>query len=495
MSAVDALAAGPVSATPPLQPIRPAARLRLLDDGQLADLRAGTLEILEEVGVHCPSAQARGIYVEHGALVDHATGLVRLPADLVVRAMAQAPRGYVMGARVPALDLVLDGSALHCATDGCGVEVVDPESRARRRSTKADVAAGARLADALPSISFYWPIVSAGDHPATAPLHELQAAYENTLKHVQTETVMGERPARYALEIARVMAGDDSRLRTRPPLSSLICTIAPLAQDGDAIEAALVFAGAGLPVGFMSMANAGSTGPASIPGTVVAADAEIVAALVLVQLAFPGAPVYHSLMPGVMNPRSGAHLATALEGEVAYAAGIELAHAWGVPTLAGVFGTDAPAPGWQAAADATLELTLAALLGAETASGLGLLDACTVFYPEQLILDSDIHDRVRLGLARLDTGRSALALDVIREVGPGGTFLAHPSTRDETRRQVRSQVSGRAGPDGTPRDPLEVARERAARLLADHHPEPLDYARRNEIERIVRAADRELGGS
>ena len=35
--------------------------------------------------------------------------------------MAQAPRGYTMGARSPALDLLLDGTALYCATDGCGM--------------------------------------------------------------------------------------------------------------------------------------------------------------------------------------------------------------------------------------------------------------------------------------------------------------------------------------------------------------------------------------
>ena len=41
--------------------------------------------------------------------------------------------------------------------------------------------------------------------------------------------------------------------RQRPPLSLLVCSIAPLAQDRDGLESALLFAEAGLPVGFMSM--------------------------------------------------------------------------------------------------------------------------------------------------------------------------------------------------------------------------------------------------
>jgi trimethylamine--corrinoid protein Co-methyltransferase len=476
--------------TPALAPIRPARHARFLDDGQLADLRAATLEILEEVGVHCPSARVRGLYAEHGALVDEAREVVRLPADLVLGAMAQAPRGYAMGARDPAFDLVLDGTAMYVATDGCGIEFLDP-AVGRRRSTAADVATAARLADAIPAVGFYWPMLSAADHPRTAPLHELLASYPNTVKHVQTETVMGARPARYAVEMARVLAGDEATLRARPPLSALICTIAPLAQDDAGMEGALVLAEAGIPVGFMSMATAGSTGPATVPGTVVAGDAEIVAALALVQLVHPGAPVFHSLMTGMMDPRTGAYLATPWENEIAYVVGVELAHAWGVPTLAGVYGTDARTPGWQAAAEAAVALTLCALAGAETGSGMGLLESCTLFTPEQLVLDADLHERVRCTLAAFDTSREALALDVTKAVGPKGHFLYERHTRDELRRRRFSPLTGKTALDGTPIDPVDAARAEAARILAEHRPAPLDDVQARELARIVATADRE----
>jgi hypothetical protein len=114
---------------------------------------------------------------------------------------------------------------------------------------------------------------------------------------VQTETVLGEKTGHYAVEMAKVIAEDEATMRERPPLSLLVCTIAPLAQDIGGMESALVFAQAGLPVGFMSMATAGSTAPATVAGTIAVADAEMVSAMVLIQMAYPGAPVYHSLMP------------------------------------------------------------------------------------------------------------------------------------------------------------------------------------------------------
>jgi trimethylamine--corrinoid protein Co-methyltransferase len=481
------------SETPALQPIRPGYHVQILVEEQLKQLQDATLEILDQVGVHCPSEKALKIYAEHGARVDFDTQIVRLSPQVVLNAMLCAPRNYVMAARLPEFDLSLDGTALYCATDGCGVETIDFETRQRRTSNKADVAAGARLADYLSSIGFYWPIVSAQDYPATAPLHEIDAAYNNTVKHVQSETVMGERSGRYAVEMAQVIAGDRESMRKRPPLSLLVCCIAPLAQDKEGMESALLFAETGLPVGFMSMANTGSTAPATIAGTIVSGDAEIVSALVLIQMAYPGAPVFHSFMPGIMHPRTGAYLGSAWEGTLLYAIAVELAHHWGVPTLAGVFGTDAQVPGWQSAGDAASSLLLLALAGAETGSGLGLVESCTLFYPEAMVLDSDIYQRVRREAAGLDTSQELLALDVIKEVGPRGQFLRHRHTRDHIRERVFSDLTSQPAPSGGIRDPLEVAREKAGWILNNYIPQPLEDEKQRELKRILEVADREIG--
>lgn len=478
--------------TPPLEPIVPAYRVKILEEQQLDTLKQAALQVLAETGVHCPSPKARAIYAEHGAVVDSTTQIVRIPPEVVLQALSHAPRHYTMGARHPDFDLYLDGDHFYCATDGCGVETIDFDTRQRRTSCKEDVARTARLSDFLSSIGFYWPMVSAQDFPALAPLHELEASLNNTLKHIQTETVMDEPTARYAVEMARVIAEDAANLRSRPPLSSLICTIAPLAQDAGGMESALVFAEAGLPVGFMSMANAGSTGPATLAGTLVAADAEIVAAMVLVQMAYPGAPVYHSMMPGIMHPRTGGYLATAWGGDLLYPLGVELAHMWGVPTLAGIFGTDAPEPGWQSAAEAAASLLLCALCGADTGAGLGLLSGCTLLYPEALLLDSDIYHRVRHQAAGLDTSPEELALDVIQAVDSRGHFLNQRHTRQHLRKRQFSMLASQPDDSGGFRDALEVARQKTCWILENHHPEPLGEARQQELQRILRSAEKDL---
>jgi len=479
-----------ISETPKLQPIVPEYHVRILEDEQLDKLQTATLEILEQVGVHCPSEKALHIYAEHGGWVDFTHQVVKLPRQVVMEAMSHAPRFYTMGARDPSFDLKLDGTAFYCATDGCGVETIDFITRQRRPSNKDDVARMAQVTDYLSAIGFYWPIVSAQDHPKTAPLHELDASFNNTVKHVQSETVMGEWTAHYAIEMADVIAGDERTRRQRPPLSLLVCSIAPLAQDRDGLESALLFAEADLPVGFMSMVNTGSTAPATIAGTLVTGDAEIISALVLIQMAHPGAPVFHSLMPGIMHPRTGDYQSSTFEGSLLYPLGAEMAHRWGVPTLAGVFGTDALVPGWQSAAEAESSLLLCAMVGAETGSGLGLVESCMLLYPEAVLLDADVYHRVRNEAAGLDTSPEALALEVIKEVGPRGHFLAHRHTRTNLRRRQFSDLTGQPRLGGGYRDPLEVAREKANWILENHHPQPLDEAQQEELTRILKAADR-----
>ena len=279
-----------------IKPIQPRFYLEVLDAEQLEAIKSATLHVLEQVGVRFPSERALRVLAEHGAQVDRESQIVRLSPELVIEAMSHAPRAYTLSGRAEGTDLLIDGAACHFGTDGCGTLTIDFETGEQRHSCKEDVAKMARVADYLSSVSFYWPMVSARDYGRLAPLHELDASFNNTAKHVQTETVMGKKPAQYAVRMAEAIAGDRARMRSRPPLSVLICTIAPLGQDPEGIEAGMVYAEAGVPVGFMAMPNMGATAPAAPGGALVVGNAEVVSAMVLTQLVAPGAPVYYSLL-------------------------------------------------------------------------------------------------------------------------------------------------------------------------------------------------------
>jgi trimethylamine--corrinoid protein Co-methyltransferase len=442
--------------------------------------------------VRFPSEKALAILADHDVQVDHKTQVAKFPRDLVMKAMSTVPRYFTMGARLAEYDLRLQEGVTYFTTDGCGVETIDFETRERRPSCKADVGRMALVSDYLSSVAFYWPMVSAQDHGRTAPLHEMDASWNNTVKHVQSETIMGEIPARYTVEMATVIAGDKEELRRRPVCSLVVCTIAPLVQDRDGIEGALVLAEAGIPVGFLAMPTLGTTAPATLAGALAMGDAEIISATVLIQLAHPGAPVFHSLMQAWADPSSGNYVSYPLDSRCRYAP-IEMAHHWGMPTLGAAYGTDARAAGvWQSAAEVSLDPFMVGLTGSEIVTGMGLAETYTLLYPEQLIMDSDLYHRARYYLMDMEVSPETLALDTINAVGPAGHFLAQKHTRKYMRNAMTRAITHQVGPDGKYREPHEVACEKLSWILKNHQPEPLEEAKQAELARILAAADREM---
>jgi trimethylamine--corrinoid protein Co-methyltransferase len=478
---------------PPVEPLRPAPTYARHTPAQLDRLKQATLDILETVGVQIQSAKALDILAEHGARVDRDAQIVTFPPDLVLAAMSGAPRRFALGARDAVCDIAVGDGGTYCTTDGCGVEIVDFGTRERRASTKADVADVSRLQDYLSSIAFWWPTLSAGDKGETAQLHELDAGWNNTVKHLQG-MVNGEREARYAVEMATVIAGGPEELRRRPVLSDLLGTISPLVVDKDAMEAALVFAEAGVPVTFVTMPTLGTTAPATRAGAYAVGAAELVAATVVLQLAHPGAPVLHSIMQSTADPRSGGFISFPQDGR-ARALSTELAHHWGVPAESAACGTDSPLPGtWQAGVEEALDLAQAAQEGSDLMPSIGLVNVYTLFYPEHLILGDDIYRRARYAVMDIDFDDESFALEAVAEVGPGGHYLGHKHTRRHMRQACVPAITHQPGPDGAFRDPVEVAREKAEWLWREYRPQPLEEDKAAELARILAAADAELRG-
>lgn len=478
-----------------IRPIRPKIRLEILDSRQLEAIKSGTLHVLDHVGVRFPSERALSVFSEHGAQVDMESQIVKLSPDMVMEAMSHAPRSYMLTGRVEGTELVLDGTNTYFGSDGCGNLTLDFESGELRQSRKEDVGRMARVVDYLSSVSFYWPMVSAQDYGRLAPLHELAASYNNTVKHVQMETVMGEKTAQYAVRMAEVIAGGRQEMRQRPPFSNLICTVAPLGQDKDGIEAAMVFAEAGIPVGFMGMPTMGSTAPATPGGALVVGNAEVVSAMVLMQLVAPGAPVFHSLLASVMDPRTADYIVSIPDKYLCNAAAVQLAHDWGVPTLAGAFGLDHAEPNtWKLGRDNVYASLMVSLTGADTVVASGLLKASTLLVPEQIIYDDEIYHINRVVAEGIDTSSDALAIDVIAEVGPRGHFLSQKHTRKHMREIWIPELSHpRKQQDGSALlDLPHRAKAKLDRILAEHQAQPLEEAVQDEIMTLLEAAKQEL---
>jgi len=471
----------------------PRLSLNVLRPEDIEKIHRSSLRVIESTGVRFPAKRALDIWRSHGAAVDDGSMVVKAPGRLIEEAIRQAPPVYTLAARNPLLDLHLDGDHVYVGTDGCGVEIVDIKTGERRRSVLQDVADIARVADGLDEIGFHWVPVSAQDcPPQSRGLHELLAIWRNSTKHVQTESIYSDAEARAAVEMAAFLAGGKEALRKRPLLSIMECTVSPLAHDKGSLEAALVGAESGLPVGFMSMASCGSSGPATLAGNLVVSNAEVLSGLALIQLAYPGAPIFYAAAQTVMDLRTGAYTGGGPEDFLFGAASNRLADFYGIPLSMGSFATGAKEPNWQAGLENALSTFMASAAMSDMLLGVGLLNGSTVWSFAQMLMDCEIFGIVAKMIEGIPVDEETLAVEAIREVGPGGTFLTHAHTKRHLRGLWLNSFLDRRPygvweekKDGAP----DWALGKARRILADHQPVPLEPRLEIELGRIIKTIE------
>ena len=453
-------------------------RFSVLSGEEEKRIHEAALCILEEVGLDVARPSLVAKLKEHG-FPTPAADRVLIPRARVEEALKGAPRRVHLGARAADKRVVLDGTRCFTATDGCGSKTLDMDTDAVRPSSLADVAASARLADGIEEYDVYWTMISAQDvEPATRVARGFLAALQNTVKPIQViDACRGEEAETLALmarqlESAGVMHG--------PPVSMLNSVVTPLRFDPDGTEAAMVFAREGLPVVCCSMPIGGVTAPATPAGTVLLAHAEVLAFLTLLQSFYPGCPLIYCPFPVLADPHTGVSNYRDPRSEWMSCASLQLGRSTGLPC----FGS-----GYLLSLVSTPDLS----------SGGGMLETTTVLSFEQLVLDAEGVRDARIGAAPQDTGPDALAVDVVRKVGPGGHFLAQRHTVNHMKSYPITRFAGssdavdeKAGSDGeSPHQRARSeARSEARRIIETHRVEPLPAELEAALLKIAEAEPR-----
>ena len=487
--------ASPVRALPLGEP-----SLRPLSPDGLARLHAASLRILEETGVAVGSATVRDRLAAAGARVDG--DRVRLPAALVEarpRPRRRAPTRWRPATRPGTCPL--DGAHGYLSVDGSAAEILDLETGERRASTEADLAAGHAPRRRAPRDRL--PVAGRGGRRPTGP-----GAAAPRAAHPAGE----QRQARPAHDgdDARSPPAAPSRWRAPSPaaptpsapgpiLSSFQVSLSPLTFDGDALEAALVYAEAGVPAGFVVMAIGCATAPATPAGVLAQSNAEVLAghddrrdartrrAHLLRRLLDDDGPAHRPHRPAAARRtcstrrRSPSSPATT-----------------GCRSSVGTFAPGAKSPDWQAGLENGLSGLVSLLAGADMLSGAGLLYAARVFALEEMVLDAEIFGLVRHLAGGITVDDATLAVDVIGEVGPGGNFLAEdhtdrPHARPLAAAPVRPRHLGGLGGRRPARRRATAPASARASLLATHVPPPLPDGMGKELDAIVAAFSREAG--
>ena len=403
-------------------------KLNILTETQLEQIHSASLSILARTGLVFNSEQALALFRSAGARV--VGQRVYLERSLVEAALATAPAQFAVHARNPANNLNLGGdTCLTMPTGGAAyARGLDGE---RRPGTLADLVNLTKLSTLSAEVHVLArKAVEAQDVPVTVRHLECwRVVLTLGDKPAVSGTVGGQLEAEDILQMLAALYGGEDAIRNRPVTICNTNANSPLLYDQPMLEGALAYVRWGQPVIMTPFVMAGVMGPATLAGALAQHNAEVLAGVVLTQLARPGAPVIYGTATSNADLRSGAPAIGSPESAVSIAACAQLARHYHLPCRGGGALTDSQLPDAQANYERMMTLMISVLSGVNLMMhGLGTLDSYLTVDYEQFIIDTELIAMLRRLVQPLDVSEETLALDTIDAVGPGGFFLDAPHT-------------------------------------------------------------------
>lgn len=471
---------------------------RPLPRSDIEAIHGASLKILGQVGLQVKSRTILEVFKSGGVDVDEEKNRVRIPEHIVKDSLSKAPRKIVVGGRTEKNDLALEHGRVHFGLGGTPTPyTLDMEKGDFRPSTSEDVINATILGDALPNISFVMSLGGASDAPhELAWLHEASLMLRNTEKPI-VYAASGAEGARYLLAMGAAVTGGFDNLARRPIVTLFSEPITPLVMP-TINEAVIEFAKARVPVAYAPGPMPGASAPITLAGEHAVCNAECLAGIVLAQLVSPGTPVLYGIHTSVLDMRTGSVCYGAPEWGLGWLIVGQLAEYYGVPTFGSGGATDSKCPDSQAGAEAFMNAYLNAMAGINLVHNCGTIAHGSSGSLEMGVICDEIISYIQRLLMEIEISDETLALDLIRRIGPGGSYMAEKHTRTHLEkgeilhpRLFNRQAIG----DWKARGQLSTqdeARLKARDILQEHKPPPLPNEILRQIDEILKQATRTM---
>jgi len=464
---------------------------KVMSESDIKAVHSSSLRVLVETGIILTHPEAREILSGAGAMIEN--DRVLLPPALVEAQVSKSTTKVSIRGRGGSVNTLGDQS-LHWHNLGGARDIYDAGSGTRSKAMLKDLQDCTRLLDALDGVTTITPFFTPQDVPGhLMSLAMYRHAIPNTTKPLQGPGVQTAQEVRFAMQMAAVIG---------PPaeiFSLSVSPVSPLNFPNDGAAAIIEIARNGVPFAPLPCPTAGTTAPFSIAGAVTQQNAEVLAAIVLAQLAHPGLQIIYCGRLAMMEPRTGLSVWGGVELGLASAATVQIGHHYGLPVNVYGFSTNSHTLDIQSGFERSLNAILPALAGADELSGIGEMEAGVMGSFAQIVCDNEIAASVRRLRKGFEITEDSLAVDVISSIMRGThNFLG----QKHTMRYLRGgevllttlaergswenwEAHGRQGM-------AERAQFKAMNILQNHQVPPLSDDQERELDEILIEADHKL---
>jgi trimethylamine--corrinoid protein Co-methyltransferase len=254
----------------------------------------------------------------------------------------------------------------------------------------------------------------------------------------------------------------------------------------------------GIPAIYTPCSALGVTAPATIAGMLVQTLADALVAIVLCNLKKPGMPIILGGIQTVSAKDTASLSYGAPELHLASAASTEIYKWLGLLSSAPAGCTDAKVVDEQAASESVMSLYNAFMTGTNLIHHVGCLDGGLNGSLSSLVMCDEIIGMIKQIGNGIPVTDETLALELLKEVGPGGEFLSHIHTYEHWKEWFRPTIIDRSNFETWSETGSKSYNERLEpevdRILESHEPEPLDESIIQEMKKIISLADKKEVG-
>jgi trimethylamine--corrinoid protein Co-methyltransferase len=475
--------------------LKASPRFRMLTEDQIERITRASFEILEKVGYKVLHSGVRKMLQSAGAVVKGES--VKVPEFITRGCLSTAPKGWTLYDRQGVRALDVSGRNSYYGTSTASPNTKDALTGEYHETRAEDLGRAALVADALDNIDWVMPMGSVQDVPArTAELHEFFATVTNTTKPI-VFLAYSPRGTELIYDMAAAIVGGEDILMEKPFLVLYPESISPLIMPQEVADRILIAADRCLPQMMGPTIQPGATGPVTMSGAVAQGVAESMFCLVVAQLRRPGCPVGLGCNFGILDMALGLMSIGAPEMSLTLAAQAEVAQYLGLPSWGLAGATDSKCLDAQAGAEAAFHILAQGLAGLNLIHDVGYMDMSMACAVEQLVVGNDTIGMAKRLLRGFEVSDEHLAIDVIKNVGPGGHYLLQSHTMNHFRNELwRSKIFTRQAMENWreagSKDVEARVREEIRRILETHKTPPLSEGVLAELERIKTEGEKEI---
>lgn len=364
-------------------------KLLLLEDEMIARILDEAHQLLLKPGIKVNNDEARELLASAGAQVDLETNVVKIPEQIVRKALATAPREFYLYDYDGNPTVKYGGDAVHFDPGSSGIAMLNPETLEHDTTETPHLIKLIKVAEQLSQYDAQSTAVVCHDVP-----QEIQDSYRLylALLYSKKPIVTGaftNKTVTEMIDMLAILAGGHEAAVEKPRAIFDVCPAPPLIWSNFGAGNLIALARAGVPAEIVSVPLSGAAAPVTMLGTVTQHTAECLAGITIHQLAKAGSPIVWGGAACIFDMKKGATPMGAVETAMLDCSYAQVAKSIGMPTHTYLGATDSKLVDAQAGMESGITAMIGALSGINMISGSGMLDFLSCHSAEKLVIDAE----------------------------------------------------------------------------------------------------------